>query len=232
LLGLLLTFCCLLTAFWLSWHALAQFNFGYGAAYKMLGIEAFIQHYAPENRFRHGFELTTPQQQQQLFAEIVSAIQHGGKGLAAIRYPLGSGEIPLLREPEVVHLQDVANLISLFNQAAVMGVLVLAGLILLYRGQRRAPPTVKQITVGMLLTGTVLGLLLLLAGPTQLFYWLHTRVFPDGHQWFFYYQESLMTTLMKAPDLFGFIGCLWGLSALLLFVLGQWGLLRLLQVRR
>jgi hypothetical protein len=30
-------------------------------------------------------------------------------------------------------------------------------------------------------------------------------VFPEGHQWFFYYQDSLMSTLMKAPYLFGYI---------------------------
>ena len=31
-----------------------------------------------------------------------------------------------------------------------------------------------------------------------------------------------MTTLMKAPDLFGFIAALWGLLALGLFALTQW----------
>jgi len=40
-------------------------------------------------------------------------------------------------------------------------------------------------------------------GEGGLFAWLHEQVFPPGHQWFFYYQESLMTTLMKAPHLFG-----------------------------
>ena len=37
---------------------------------------------------------------------------------------------------------------------------------------------------------------------------MHEWVFPAEHQWFFYYQESLMTVLMKAPDLFGAIAIL------------------------
>jgi hypothetical protein len=42
----------------------------------------------------------------------------------------------------------------------------------------------------------------LLIGPKTVFYTLHTWVFPAGHAWFFYYQDSLMTTLMQAPNLF------------------------------
>jgi hypothetical protein len=34
---------------------------------------------------------------------------------------------------------------------------------------------------------------------------MHVWVFPADHQWFFYYQDSLMSTLMKAPYLFGYI---------------------------
>jgi hypothetical protein len=34
---------------------------------------------------------------------------------------------------------------------------------------------------------------------------LHTVVFPADHQWFFYYKDSLMASLMKAPDIFAAI---------------------------
>jgi hypothetical protein len=37
------------------------------------------------------------------------------------------------------------------------------------------------------------------------FYGLHTWIFPPGHAWFFYYQDSLMTMMMKAPELFAYI---------------------------
>jgi uncharacterized membrane protein len=41
-------------------------------------------------------------------------------------------------------------------------------------------------------------------GAKNVFYVLHQIVFKD-HQWFFYYEESLMTTFMHAPDIFGYI---------------------------
>jgi hypothetical protein len=56
-------------------------------------------------------------------------------------------------------------------------------------------------------------------GAKKVFYQLHVWIFPEGHQWFFYYQESLMSTLMKAPDLFAGIGIAIFLGAILLFVL-------------
>ena len=51
------------------------------------------------------------------------------------------------------------------------------------------------------------------------FYALHEWIFPDNHQWFFYYQESLMTVLMKAPDLFGAISVLIALLAIPIYLL-------------
>jgi hypothetical protein len=58
----------------------------------------------------------------------------------------------------------------------------------------------------------------LLIGPVKAFYWLHTLVFPPGHEWFFYYEDSLMSTMMKAPDLFGYIALLWASLSLLLLI--------------
>ncbi len=228
--GFLLTLSCLITAFWISWHALAQVNFGYSMGYDLLDM-AHIQRFGPTNQYRHGFEQTSRHQHMTLFAEIVDAIQHGGKGLGDIRYFAGNHSDRLLRKPEVVHLQDVANLITLFNQVAMASVVLLVMLVLLYRRLGWQPPTAKRILLGSAITLAVAGLFLLIVGPTQTFYWLHTKVFPDDHQWFFYYQESLMTTLMKAPDLFGFIAALWGLAALVLFGLGQWLLHRALNAR-
>ena len=36
-----------------------------------------------------------------------------------------------------------------------------------------------------------------------MFYQFHIWLFPADHEWFFYWQDSLMSTLMKAPVLFG-----------------------------
>lgn len=226
--GLLLTITSLIIAFWMSWHALAQINFGYSLGYQILDIGAHIQRYGPDNRYRNGFEYTTRDQHEALFTQIVNGIQQGGKGLPEIRYQYQRNQFQparsdtLLRPPEVVHLQDVANLITLFNQAAVVCLLLLLCSIAYYRWKNLSPPTARQLGLGTVMIIVLLGVILLIAGPTQVFYWLHTQVFPDDHQWFFYYQESLMTTLMKAPDLFGFIAALWGLLALGLFALTQW----------
>ena len=232
-----MTLSCLVTAFWISWHGLAQLNFGYATGYDLLNIDAHIQRFAPTNQYRKGFENTSREQHMTLFGEIVEAIQNNGKGLQDIRYyaaTKGSSSTAstLLREPEVVHLQDVANLISFFNKAGITCILLLIILGVLYRYLGWKPPTVKQILSGTIITLLVVGVFLILVGPTASFYWLHTKIFPENHQWFFYYQESLMTTLMKAPDLFGFIAVLWVTAALTLFGLEQYLLQKLLQANR
>jgi len=61
-----------------------------------------------------------------------------------------------------------------------------------------------------------LGMLVML---DDIFSALHVAVFPPENQWFFYYQDSLMTTLMKAPDIFFAIGAAWGLLSAILFAL-------------
>ena len=46
---------------------------------------------------------------------------------------------------------------------------------------------------------------MLLIGAKRVFYSLHDLIFPAEHQWFFYYQDSLMSTMMKAPDFFAYV---------------------------
>tara|TARA_Y100000588_G_scaffold356149_1_gene412087 strand:- start:498 stop:764 length:267 start_codon:yes stop_codon:yes gene_type:complete len=77
---------------------------------------------------------------------------------------------------------------------------------------------VCTIALSAITTGVVFAL-----GPKQVFYWFHIKVFPEGHQWFFYYQESLMSTLMKAPDLFGFIAVLIAVLTLSIFCVACYG---------
>ncbi|PCI44447.1 MAG: hypothetical protein COB51_10150 [Moraxellaceae bacterium] len=122
----------------------------------------------------------------------------------------------LLREPEVVHLQDVARLVGLIKPVGggslLIGLCCLAGL---YFRKSTFPP-IKVLFVyggGFFMLLALIGMIW---GPTALFYQLHRWVFPDGHQWFFYYQESLMSTMMMAPDMFGYIAvCLAAVSTLL-----------------
>lgn len=213
----------LIVALWLAWQALVPVDFGYGLAYPLLDIERHVQRFGPQNRFKQDFEDTTPAQQKQLFGAIVRAIQNEGKGLRQIFYTGADGRRhTLLREAEAIHLQDVANLITLFDRVTLGAAIVLLVTLgfMKYRGLNA--PTVPQLLAG--LGGLLLacGLVLVIAGPTNTFYWLHTQVFPDEHEWFFYYQDSLMTTLMKAPDLFGFIAALWVVLALVILAGGYW----------
>ncbi|WP_347330969.1 DUF1461 domain-containing protein [Marinimicrobium locisalis] len=208
-----------LVASLLAWHLLAKIDFGYAWAYPALDIQAHIERFGPLNRYKPGFGETGKEEHFRLFGEITESIQSGGEGLSEIRYPLPGGqETPLMREAEVIHLQDVARLVSLYYAVGLAaGGLFLLLVVYAYRRAQRPPrpARVLWVTLVSLLLGAAL---LALIGPVKVFYWLHEHAFPDDHEWFFYYQDSLMTTLMKAPDLFGFIGAL-----LLLLTLVLWG---------
>lgn len=221
--GLGLGLSLLILSLWLSWQALVPVDFGYGLAYRMLDIEQHVQRFGPENRYKQDFEHTTPQEHKRLFGAIVTAIQNDGDGLRTIYYTTDEGRRhTLLREAEAIHLQDVANLIDLFDKVALVAVLVLAGIAGFLKVRQLPAPSILQMLAGLGALLLVCGLILLIAGPTNTFYWLHVQIFPDDHEWFFYYQDSLMTTLMKAPDLFGFIAALWVALALILLAGSYW----------
>lgn len=197
-------------AFWVTWWLLTPLDFGYSAAYRLLDINAHIEEFGPQNLYRKGYEKTTETQRFSHFQAIVKAINAGGKGLTDITYD--NGEVPaptLLRAPEVVHLQDVAKLVAGFHVAGPLMCLLWLATGIMAKRQRWPQPAARQLVVGTLTFLATVGAVMLIVGPTAVFYWLHTQIFPENHQWFFYYQESLMTTLMKAPDLFGFIAALW-----------------------
>ncbi|HTF84873.1 MAG TPA: DUF1461 domain-containing protein [Cellvibrio sp.] len=214
----------------LAWHLLAQVNFAYPLGYKVLDVEQHIRHFGPLNRYKKEFEQTTKAEHLDLFAQITRAVQNHGEGLADIRYRLSNGTTtPLMREAEVIHLQDVANLIDVLYWAGLIG--GLAWLCLLaYAYRQRIPfPALKKILLGFVSGLVLITLTILLIGPKAVFYWLHEQIFPDEHEWFFFYQDSLMTTLMKAPDLFGFIAVVLVAVIMVLWGLSVWGMTRLLK---
>lgn len=201
--------CQLLALALLSWHLMAQFNFAYPVGYQWLGLEENIAKFSPLNRYKRDFEFTAPADHWRLFGEISEAVQSGGKGLAEISYALKDGRsTALMHEAEIVHLQDVANLVDGFYRVGLWALFLWGALIFIaYRGRMRFP-AFNRILAGCLAGLIAVAAVVWAVGPTRVFYWLHVQVFPDGHQWFFYYHESLMTTLMKAPDIFAFIGLL------------------------
>ena len=200
-----------------GWMLHKPVDYGYGFWYDQMEIDQHIERYGPKNRYIRGFNHLTRDDHLALFGGIVDAVHSQGQGLRDLEFTDRYGRTkPLLREPEVVHLQDVANLIDVLSVAGAISLLVAAvGSFVLVR--RRIAIRWKQ--QGLLLGGLlgVLGLVLVVVGPTAVFYQLHIWIFPDDHQWFFYYQESLMSTMMKAPDLFGGIGATIASSGVLLF---------------
>lgn len=221
-----------LLSFWLAlflaWHTLSSVHFLYPLLYDTLDFGAVIQHYAPLNIHKSDFEQTDRTQHIALFAEIVRAINRGGEGLAEMVYYTPQGQVidTFLHSAEVIHLQDVANLLETLTRATYW---VMGGLCLLVMGLKwkKRPLNHLAKTLGWTLAALGGGTFLVIAWDAQaLFYALHTLVFPEQHQWFFYYQESLMTTLMKAPDIFAAIAGLllvvaFGYCAIILWLISR-----------
>jgi len=199
----------LLTTSLLAWHLLAQIDFAYPTGYKLLHLDKNIAEFAPLNHYKKGFEYTTAQEHWNLFAQITDAVQHQGKGLAEISYRLPNGiKTALMRSEEITHLQDVSHLIDTFYKVGLAGLLVWSAAFFIAYRQKLPFPSLRNMALGFSGGILIIASIILTIGATKVFYWFHTKIFPSGHQWFFYYEDSLMTTLMKAPDIFAFIACL------------------------
>jgi len=217
-------FCCIslcIFTFGISWKIAISFNFGYQQIYPAIAIDKTIEKFAPLNRYnKRDFVDTDTLQHISLFEDIVTSISHSGSGLAEITYKNKKNEDRvLLTKAEIVHLNDVSILVD--NLGVIWLVNNIFLLVFIYyfsiNNSKNLNRSKKWFVLMMILL-LILGLSLL--GFTRIFYYLHTVVFPDNHQWFFYYQESLMTTLMKAPDIFVVIASLIVLIALPIYIIG------------
>ena len=209
----------LLTSLTAGWYVQAARNYNYDFWYDWYDIGAHIEKFAPQNRYISGFEVLNKEAYSALFADIVQAVHHQGEGLTDIRFTTASGQTKnLLRKAEVQHLQDVANLIEIVSfiglTAAVIALVFGRGLI-----RRGIQPQWKTQGICLAVVAVVSGAVLLIAGPKAVFYQLHVWIFPENHEWFFYYQDSLMSTLMKAPYLFGGIAVAILATGLIFFTL-------------
>ena len=205
-----------------GWQLLVSADFLYPLWYDVIGIDRTIAEYGPKNRYRDHFELTTREERTRLFAAIVAAIHDGGQGLETLTYhdARGNPVAPLLRPPEITHLRDVARLVdSLYRLGLGAAMVWLIALVWLWR-LRLPPPPLGRYFAGLGLVAVVSTLAVIAIGTKKVFYTAHTLIFPAGHQWFFYYEESLMTMLMKAPDLFAAIAAEWLLLTALCYWLG------------
>lgn len=211
----------LLVALLLAWQVLAKTNFWYPLWYDILKIDQTIATYGPRNRYRNHFENTTKTERVRLFSQLVEAIHQHGRGLEAIVYHDAKGRpiASFLTPPEILHLRDVARLIDLSLATGWGALLLLPVLIGLLALQKQPMPSLSQLLLRITLGLMVISGTILLIGPVKVFYSLHTWLFPEEHPWFFYYEDSLMTMLMQAPAIFGYITLT--LAALgMLFLLG------------
>lgn len=206
----------------LAWHLMAQVSFGYPLGYRLLSLDTHIAEFAAQNRYKQGFEFSTPKDHWRLFSEISTSVQHNGEGLEKIIYSTPNNKaIPLMHQAEVIHLQDVAALIDNFYITGYIAIALLISACYYIKRNNWSYPPRKKIAAGFGASILIAFIALLVLGPVKVFYWFHTKIFPEGHQWFFYYEESLMTTLMKAPDIFAFIGIELLLAWIVIFLLSN-----------
>ena len=203
------SFALFIVSFYIAWQLSASTNFLYSAWYEVLDLDVVITKYAPKNKYKKGFENTNKQQHIELFSGIVEGIQDNGKGLKQLSYTSSKTKesSALLTEAEVVHLKDVAKLVAKFEYLAVFSLIIAVFVILIIRIKNIAIAKLKFHLLGGIGFIFALTILIVIIGPTKIFYLGHELIFPNNHQWFFYYEESLMSTMMKAPVLFGPITC-------------------------
>lgn len=202
---------------WLSFqiHVLAKYHFSF--FYDFYNISEHIQKFAPQNYYKLGFDTLSKHEHVKLFSLIVDAVHQHSVKLEEIIYTVQGREIPLLTPAEITHLKDVSNLIIWINQLMLF-ILPATLLPFLWLLHHRYYPNWFAQLAGLLLLSALIGISLFVIGAEAVFYQLHVWIFPDNHQWFFYYQESLMSTLMKAPLLFAGIAWVILLLALVFFL--------------
>ena len=199
-----------------SWRALSEANFLFPQLYEINGIDAQIAKYGPQNRNRVGFETTTKAERGIIFGEIVEAVNNSGIGLDKIFYRAPSGEVidSFLTQPEIDHLNDVARLIGYLNKTllyltAFLFCLVTFCWTLKVRKNTNIwrPFTVGKSFISMLAVLLLCFAIVTAVGPQRVFYALHEWIFAGMAPWHFYFQDSLMTTMLTEP-LFGSISIL------------------------
>ncbi|MFT6261161.1 MAG: putative membrane protein [Crocinitomicaceae bacterium] len=208
-------------ALFISWVLMASVDFAYPMLHDSMNITQHVEKYGPQNHYRNNFENTDRIERIRLFTAINDSIHSQGHGLDKIEYydkTTLKRIDTLLHRSEIIHLKDVAALIDAFRFTALAGLIIWVGLILLLYKKNIPPPNLKQQTLSTLAIVIFSALLILVIGPVTVFYAFHEWLFPANHKWFFYYQESLMTILMKAPFLFGYIAILITLLTIPVFI--------------
>ena len=232
-----LTLALLVSCLYVSWQVLSQVNFLYDQIYEHNNLEAHVNEFAPLNRNqKESFALTNKAERVRVFSEIAREINAGGGSLGSITYtPEGAdAATPFLIEAEHDHLEDVANLVSSLKPvgAAVASLLIAFYAFCWYYKVSRYQYFWRPsgVFVSLFQIGAVAAICVAVTfalGPQQTFYLLHEWAFSDKAQWFFYFEDSLMTTLM--PEVvFANIAALLGVVTVVIWLITNVILRRLL----
>jgi len=232
-----LTLALLVSCLYVSWQVLSQANFLYDQIYEHNDLEAHVNEFAPLNRNdKESFALTSKTERVRVFSDIAREINTGGGGLGSITYtPEGAdAATPFLVEAERDHLQDVANLVSSLKPiGAVIASLLIAfyGFCWYYKVSRYQyfwRPSGVFVSLFQIAAVAALFFAITFAlGPQQTFYLLHEWAFSDKAQWYFFFEDSLMTTLM--PEIvFANIAALLGILTVVTWLVANFVLRRIL----
>ncbi len=199
--------CLFLICIFISWNILVKTNFNYDFWYEKLNIKSTVDFYAPKNPQHKDFIYTDKLQHSRLFAEIVTATTSKPESLKHIRYKTAgaSTSTQMLTQDEITHLNDVNALIMVFNLISYLAIASFIPILILMLYLHIPPPRILATCSIATCIVVTAGLTIFLYGPVEIFYALHTIIFPAEHKWFFYYNESLMSMIMQAPNIFGYI---------------------------
>ena len=204
-----------------SWHILSKTNFFFNILYDVHQVESHINEFAPQNRQnRIDFELTSKDERVRIIGEILLAVNAKGVGLEGIQYFNRNGVAVnlFLTQAEVAHLEDVSDLVQLMNSVALILVLILIFIFFLASKYKKTSPNLLMLVCGMISFIVVTTGIIIFIGPLVVFNKLHEWIFAEKSQWQFYYQDSLMTSLLKAPETFASLAILMTATALVFWL--------------
>ncbi|PLX70269.1 MAG: hypothetical protein C0602_05510 [Denitrovibrio sp.] len=206
-----------------AWYAAYSNYFFFPIVYQMEDIHGHVLKYAPQNKHgKEDFAYVSSGLHLRIFSDMLKAVDNEGKGLDEITYPVKGGEKKFLTTEEVVHLQDVSDLISLLKSFWRLVFVLLSAVVLTMIFGGIWPYFLSTIFWALAAAGAFMAAVIYGFGFTKIFYKMHELVFPEGHRWHFYYQYSLMSTILKAPDSFADFGIILGLFTVIAFIIFYW----------
>jgi integral membrane protein (TIGR01906 family) len=207
LFNLLINFLILIISLYVSWNIASKNNFFYNTLYDRLDIDKHIKKYSIKNTDvqKRYFYFTDKKTHINIFHQIVNEINGDGENLDEISFNFKDKKIKFLTNEEIIHLKDVVYLVKNFKYVIFFVIFPVLFFILLIMKLKN----IKFFGIFpniFLFSGFLLTFLMIFnfIGFKKIFTYFH-EIFFKNSQWFFYYEDSLMTTLMKAPDIFFYI---------------------------